>query len=169
MRILGVDPSLRSTGYGLIDVDAERHGAKPVTVDFGTIKCKSQMLQSGCLLRIREELTDLIEQYQPDAMAVEGIIFVHSHQIAINLGAARGACILAGAQAGLEIFEYAPRKVKQSVVGKGAAQKQQVGFMVRVLLGLRETPQADAADALAIALTHAQNLQLQGLNQSTRI
>ena len=87
---------------------------------------------------------------------VEGVIFVQSHRTAITLGAARGAAIVAAAERGLPIYEYAPRRVKQSVVGRGGAQKDQVAFMVRALLGLTETPAADAADALAIGLTHLQ-------------
>ena len=82
------------------------------------------------------------------------MIFVQSHRTAITLGAARGAALVAAAERGLPIYEYAPRRVKQSVVGRGGAQKEQVAFMVRALLGLTETPAADAADALAIGLTH---------------
>jgi crossover junction endodeoxyribonuclease RuvC len=98
----------------------------------------------------------LIEQWQPSAMAVESIIYVQSHQTAIVLGAARGCALLAAAQRGLPIHEYPPKRVKQAVVGVGSAQKQQVAFMVRALFRLTETPSPDAADALAIGLTHLQ-------------
>ena len=87
-------------------------------------------------------------------MAVEGIIFVQSHRTAISMGAARAAALIAAADHGLPVYEYAPRKIKQAVVGKGAADKEQVAFMVRALLGLSENPPHDAADALAIAFAH---------------
>jgi Holliday junction resolvasome, endonuclease subunit len=91
-------------------------------------------------------------------MAVEGIIYVQSYQTAITLGAARAAVILAASMRCLPVHEYAPRRVKQAVVGRGAADKRQVAFMVRVLLGMRQTPPADAADAIAIGITHFQAL-----------
>ncbi|MEM9018659.1 MAG: crossover junction endodeoxyribonuclease RuvC, partial [Verrucomicrobiota bacterium] len=90
----------------------------------------------------------------PEVCAVEGVIYVQSYKTAITMGAARGAAILAAAEHGMEIFEYAPRRVKQAVVGRGGADKQQVAFMVRSLLGLTETPPPDAADAIAIGIAH---------------
>jgi crossover junction endodeoxyribonuclease RuvC len=117
------------------------------------------MLPSGCLVAIRSRIAELIMQHEPECAVIEGVIFVQSHRIAITLGAARGAALIAASERGLPIYEYAPRRVKQSVVGRGGAQKQQVGFMVRVLLGLSETPQPDAADALAIGLTHFQSAE----------
>ena len=105
-------------------------------------------------MEIRRRVLELIEQHAPDTVAVEGVIFVQSYPTAIVLGAARGAALMAAAERGLPIHEYAPREVKQAVVGRGGAEKTQVAFMVRALLGLTETPQADAADALAIGLTH---------------
>ena len=98
----------------------------------------------------------MIEKWQPDEVAVEGIIYVQSHRTAISMGAARAAALIAAADRSLPIFEYAPRKVKQAIVGKGSADKSQVAFMVRALLGLDETPPHDAADALAIGLAHLQ-------------
>jgi crossover junction endodeoxyribonuclease RuvC len=98
----------------------------------------------------------VIEKHQPDEVAVEGIIYVQSHRTAISMGAARAAALIAAADAGLSVFEYAPMKVKMAVTGKGKADKQQVAFMVRALLGLSETPPHDAADALAIGLAHLQ-------------
>jgi crossover junction endodeoxyribonuclease RuvC len=106
---------------------------------------------------IHERISELIQKHGPDCAAFESVIFVQSYRTAITLGAARGAALLAAASRGLPIYEYAPRRVKQSVVGRGGADKGQVGFMVRALLGLTETPAADAADALAIAITHFQN------------
>ena len=152
MRVLAIDPSLRGTGFAIL----EKAGAKVRAVIYGTIKNRPDLLPSGCLVAIHERIGDLIREHAPECAAVESVIFVQSHRIAITLGAARGAAILAAAARGLPIYEYAPRRVKQSVVGKGAAQKNQVAFMVRALLGLTETPAADAADALAIGLTHLQ-------------
>ena len=102
----------------------------------------------------RRGLADLIREHAPDCCALESVIYVQSYKTAIILGAARGAAILAAAEKGLPVFEYPPKRIKQSTVGRGAAGKDQVAFMVRALLGLTETPDADSADALAIALTH---------------
>jgi crossover junction endodeoxyribonuclease RuvC len=152
VRIIAIDPSLRSSGYAVL----ERTGGKVRAVDFGLVKNPASLLPSGCLVAIRSRIAEVIVQHAPECAVFEGVIFVQSHRTAITLGAARGAALLAAAERGLPIFEYAPRRVKQSVVGRGGAQKQQVAFMVRVLLGLSETPPADAADALAIGLTHFQ-------------
>src|SRR6266481_5208089 len=103
---------------------------------------------------IVDRLIELIREHTPDCCALESVIYVQSHKTAILLGAARGAAILAAAENGLPVFEYPPTRIKQATVGRGAAGKNQVAFMVRALLGLTETPDADAADALAIALTH---------------
>lgn len=155
MRVLAIDPSLRGTGFAVV----EKRDGKLRAVDFGTIRNKPALLPSGCLVAIHERITELISGHQPECAAVEGVIFVQSYKTAITLGAARGAALVAVAAKGLPIYEYAPRRVKQSVVGRGGAQKDQVGFMVRVLLGLTETPPPDAADALAIALTHFQTAE----------
>ncbi len=111
---------------------------------------------SGCLLEIHRQVDELIRLHRPEVCAIEGLIYVQNTRTAITLGAARGTAILAVAQHGLAIYEYAPKRIKQAIVGQGAAQKAQVGFMVRVLLNLSETPASDAADALAIGLTHFQ-------------
>jgi crossover junction endodeoxyribonuclease RuvC len=149
-RVLAIDPSLRGTGYAIL----EKAGGTVRAVTYGTIKNAPALLPSGCLVAIHERVAALIGEHQPDCAAFEGVIFVQSYRTAITLGAARGAALLAAAGRGLPIYEYAPRRVKQSVVGRGGADKGQVGFMVRALLGLTETPAADAADALAIGLTH---------------
>jgi crossover junction endodeoxyribonuclease RuvC len=101
-------------------------------------------------------LVNIIQKFQPDEVAVEGIIYVQSHQTAISMGAARAAALIAAADHGLRVFEYSPKKVKMAVVGNGNADKKQVAFMVRALLGLAETPPSDAADALAIGMAHLQ-------------
>ena len=151
--IFGLDPSLRSTGYGIIQVE----GRNTRVLAFGVIKNSPKIVPSRCLVAIRREVCDLVQEYQPDAAAVEGVIYLQNFQTAITLGAARGAALLALAEAGLPIYEYAPKRVKAAATGHGGAQKAQVSFMMRALLGLTENPPADAADALAIALTHAQN------------
>ena len=158
-RVLAVDPSLRSTGYAVLErvpggIGAP--GARPRALTWGVIKNKPALLQSGCLLAINARVRELVEEYQPTAAAFEAVIFVQSYKTAIVLGCARGAALLAVAHCGLPIYEYAPRRVKQAVVGRGGAEKEQVAFMVRALLGLTETPSSDAADALAVGLTHFQ-------------
>ncbi len=151
-RILGVDPSLRGTGFGLI----ERQPRGQRCLHFGTIRNVASLPLSTCLLEIRQQLADLISTWQPSVMAIESTIYVQSFRTAITLGAARGAVILAAAERGLAIHEYAPRSVKQAVVGRGGAQKEQVAFMIRATLALTQTPPPDAADALAVALAHCQ-------------
>lgn len=154
MRVLAIDPSLRSTGFAVLE---RLPGSKLRAVEYGTIKNAPKLLPSSCLVAIHDRLEELIRQHEPECAAVEGIIFVQSHRTAITLGAARGAAILSLARRGLPVYEYAPKDVKQAVVGRGAADKSQVAFMVRALLGLTETPAFDAADALAIGVTHFQN------------
>jgi crossover junction endodeoxyribonuclease RuvC len=151
--IFGLDPSLRSTGYGIISVEGRTLSA----LAYGVIENPARIIPSRCLVAIHQRITDLLQQYRPDAAAVEGIIYLQNYQTAITLGSARGAALLALAEAGLPIYEYAPRRVKSAATGRGGAQKAQVGFMMRAMLGLTENPPPDAADALAIAMTHAQN------------
>ena len=152
MRVLAVDPAVRNTGYAVLEGDAR----SPKVLDFGVIQVPQHVVQSGALAAIRSHLFHLIRKWEPEEVAVEGIIYVQSHQTAITMGAARAAALIAAADHGLTIYEYAPRKVKMAVVGKGTADKDQVAFMVRALLQLRETPPSDAADALAIAMAHLQ-------------
>jgi crossover junction endodeoxyribonuclease RuvC len=150
MRVLAIDASLRSSGVAVVESERGRSRA----LYFGTIANKNTLASSACLVAIREELSDLIAQHEPDCCAMEAVIYVQSHKTAILLGAARGAAMLAAAERGLPIFEYAPTRIKQATVGRGSADKSQVALMMRALLGLTETPQVDEADALAIALTH---------------
>ncbi len=150
MRVLAIDASLRKTGVAVVD----GNNGKPRALYYGTIHNKAALTSSACLVAIRQQLADLIQEHQPDSCALESVIYVQSYRTAILLGAARGAAILAAAERGLPVFEYAPRRIKQATVGLGAAAKSQVAFMVRALYGLTETPEADAADALAIGLTH---------------
>lgn len=150
MRVLAIDASLRGSGVAIV----EGEGSKLRAVYFGTIVNKASLRPSSCLVAIHDQLAALIHEHEPDCCALESVIFVQSHKTAIALGAARGAAILAAAERGLPVFEYAPTRIKQATVGRGGADKSQVAFMVRAMLGLTETPQSDAADALAIGLTH---------------
>ena len=152
MRVLSIDPAVRNTGYAVLEGDPR----KPTVLAFDVISIPSKIPQSAALSAIRSHLVNVIQKFQPDEVAVEGIIYVQSHQTAISIGAARAAALIAAADHGLPVYEYAPRKVKSAVVGNGNADKSQVAFMVRALLGLSETPPADAADALAIAMAHLQ-------------
>src|SRR5579864_2355661 len=167
MRVLAIDASLRSTGVAILDAS----NGKARALYFGTITNRQSLPSSSCLVAIRDQLVDLIRQHEPDCCALESVIYVQSYKTAILLGAARGAAILAAAENGLPVFEYPPTRIKQATVGRGGAGKDQVAFMVRALLGLTETPDADAADALAIGLTHvrAQESAKLGIRAASQI
>ena len=150
MRVLSIDASLRNSGVAIIEVNEGKFS----TLYFGVIHNPSSLRMSSCLVAIRDRLTELIHTYEPDCCALESVIYVQSYKTAITLGAARGSAILAATERGLPVFEYAPKRIKQATVGNGSADKAQVAFMVRALLSLTETPADDAADALAIGLTH---------------
>jgi crossover junction endodeoxyribonuclease RuvC len=167
MRVLAIDASLRSTGVAVLDADNGKIEARY----FGIIHNPSSLLFSACLLEIRQRVADLIRTYHPDCCALESVIYVQSYKTAITLGAARGSAIMTAAEHGLPIFEYAPKRIKQATVGRGAADKSQVAYMVRALLGLTETPGNDEADALAIGLTHvrAQETARLGLTKAAQI
>ncbi len=163
--ILGIDPSLRGTGYGVIRL-ARPH---PETLAHGTISCPATWERSRCLAKISSTLRDVLKQHQPTLCVVEGIFFAQNIQTAIIMGEARGAALATVAEAGLEIYELATRKVKQAIVGYGAAQKIAVAKMVQRMLQLAELPAPDAADALALALAHAQENGRFTLNAPKRI
>jgi crossover junction endodeoxyribonuclease RuvC len=150
--ILGIDPSLRGTGYGVIRV---RPG-QPELLACGTIACPAGWEKSRCLAQISQTLRDVLKANHPDTCAVEGLFYAQNLKTAIIMGEARGAALAAVAEAGVTIYEMAPRKVKQAIVGYGAAQKLAVAKMVQRMLNLAEAPAPDAADALALALAHAQ-------------
>lgn len=150
--ILGLDPSLRGTGFGVIETGKSTARA----LAHGTISCPAAWPHSRCLAHISQTLRDVLRKFQPTVCAVEGLFFAQNLKTAIVMGEARGAALAAVAEAGLEIYEMAPRKVKQAIVGYGAAQKLAVAKMVQRLLQLAEPPPPDAADALALALAHAQ-------------
>jgi len=150
--ILGVDPSLRGPGYGVIEL------AKPFprTLAHGTISCPDTWPHSRCLAHISQTLRGVVKKFQPTVCAVEGLFFAQNLKTAIIMGEARGAALAVLGEAGLDVYEIATRKVKQAIVGYGAAQKLAVAKMVQRLLQLEELPAPDAADALALALTQAQ-------------
>ena len=163
--ILGVDPSMRGTGYGVIRL------AKPCpqTLAHGTIRCPAGWEHSRCLVMISQVLRQIIQEHQPTVCVVEGIFFAQNLQTAIIMGEARGASLVAVGEAGLEVFEIATRKVKQAIVGYGAAQKIAVAKMVQRLLRLAAAPAPDAADALALAVTYAQELSRYNFSAPKRL
>jgi crossover junction endodeoxyribonuclease RuvC len=163
--ILGVDPSLRGTGYGVIR--SGRSGS--LALAQGTIICPARWERSRCLATISQALRKILREHQPDVCVVEGLFFAQNLQTALIMGEARGAAMAVIAEAGVDIFEIAPRKVKQAIVGHGAAQKLAVAKMVQRLLNLAELPEPDAADALALALAHAQENLRFGLTPPKKI
>jgi crossover junction endodeoxyribonuclease RuvC len=150
MRLLGLDPGLRHTGWGIVDAEGNRlrHVASGrVDSGEGTIAER--------LVRLHDGIAEVIGRYRPDEAAIEETYVNKNPSSTLKLGLARGAVILAPARAGLTVAEYAPKLVKKSVVGAGAAEKEQVERMVRMLLPGAEPSSADASDALAIAICHA--------------
>ena len=163
--ILGIDPSLRGTGYGVIRAGKPN----PVALAHGTITCPKDWERSRCLAKISQALRDVLLEFSPEVCVVEGLFFAQNLKTAIIMGEARGAALAAVAESGIEIFEIATRKVKQAIVGYGAAQKIAVAKMVQRMLNLAELPAPDAADALALALAHAQENSRFGLNAPKKI
>lgn len=163
--VLGLDPSLRGTGFGVI------RQAKPFpqTLTHGTIVCPANWARSRCLVKIVQGLRDVLKQFRPEVCVVEGLFYAQNLQTALIMGEARGAALATIAEAGLEIYELSPRKVKQAIVGYGAAQKIAVAKMVQRMLRLPEPPAPDAADALALALAHAQENRLYSLGGAKRV
>lgn len=154
MKILGIDPGSRRTGYGIIEV----RGDRAVLLHSGVIDTGAGDFPER-LGAIFSELRAVISEHAPDEVAVESVFVSHNANSALKLGQARGAAICAAIAAGLPVSEYAPRAVKQAMVGKGGADKRQVQHMVRVLLNHSESLPEDAADALAVALCHQHTQQ----------
>jgi crossover junction endodeoxyribonuclease RuvC len=150
IRIIGIDPGSRLTGYGLIDSD----GNHSVHLEHGVIRLSGEALPPR-LGEIFASLRGLIREHRPDVMAIEQVFVAKNPSSALKLGQARGAAICAAVDCGLSVAEYTPTRIKQAVVGNGRADKAQIQHMVQMILGLRQKPQADAADALAVALSHA--------------
>ncbi len=153
-RILGVDPGSLATGIGIVEVQ----GSRLKSLHCNTIKTNSKQPFAGRLKTIHEGIHAAIEQFAPTALALEDIFFATNAKSTIKLGQVRGVVMLAAAQAGMEIHEYSPLEVKQTVVGHGRADKKQVQSMVVHLLGLKLKPDSlDASDALAVAICHLNN------------
>jgi len=148
-RVLGVDPGTFRMGVAVIEKDGSGHKA----VFFDTLEAAHEILPDR-LHHLFNELSQVIKIYRPQVLAIENVFFSQNVQTAIKIGEARALALLAGTQAGLEIHEYPPARVKQSVVGNGRATKEQVQWMVRKLFNLKEAPPQDAADALGIALCY---------------
>jgi crossover junction endodeoxyribonuclease RuvC len=152
-RILGIDPGSLKTGFGVIDYQLGKYSY----VTSGIIRIASRPLPER-LAVISEGISQIVEEYAPQVAAVEDVFFARDPRAALKLGQARGAAITASVIKGLGVSEYAPRLVKQSIVGTGAASKDQVQFMVKKMLSLNGELKEDAADALAVAICHANHL-----------
>jgi crossover junction endodeoxyribonuclease RuvC len=163
--ILGIDPSVRGTGFGVIRIEKREAAA----LGHGTVRCPASWERSRCLAQIAKTIREQIQKHRPTACIVEGLFYAQNFQTALIMGEARGASLVAAAEAGLEIFEIAPRKVKQTIVGYGAAQKLAVAKMVQRMLRLSELPEADAADALALALAYSQTTSRYSFDPPKRV
>jgi crossover junction endodeoxyribonuclease RuvC len=151
MRVLGIDPGSETLGWGVV----EGAGLRYSLVDFGTVKSNAKLAFSKRLLKVYDGVSQVIDKFSPDVLAVEDTFYAVNVGVALKLGQVRGTMLLLAEQRNLEIAEYSPRLIKQTVVGYGAAEKHQVQEMVRVLLRMKTVPTPhDAADALAIAICH---------------
>jgi len=166
MRVFGVDCGTEVTGFGVVESDDGAREPRLLCKAMGAIRLSKTATTPARLEQVYRELTAELQRWQPDAVAIEEVFYSVNAKSALKLGQVRGVALLAAACQGLPVAEYAPLKIKSSVVGYGLAKKEQVQFMVARLLGLAELPQpADAADALAIAICHihtAQTLVRQG-------
>ena len=154
MRIIGIDPGSRVTGYGVIACQGSEIGF----ITCGTIRMQREADFSQRLLMIFAGLSEVIAEHRPDVAAVEDVFMAHNPRSALKLGQARGAAIVAAKNNKLPVFDYSPRKVKQAVAGYGQAEKSQVQEMVKVLLELSAVPSSDASDTLAVAICHSNHL-----------
>ena len=149
---LGIDPGTATTGYGLVRIEPD---GSLVAVKYGVLLTPKESTASARLVMLYDQLRDVLDEYKPQLAAVEKLFFARNVTTALAVGQARGVVMLAIEQAGIEVFEYTPKEVKNAVAGYGGADKRQVQEMVRALLQLDSTPKPDdAADALAIAITH---------------
>lgn len=155
MRILGIDPGSRITGFGLV----EKRKQQLLYIACGCIRLQGDTLPVR-LQEIFKGISQIITDYQPEVAAIEQAFMYRNASSALKLGEARGAALVACTQYHLPVYEYAATYIKQTVVGKGHAHKEQVQYMVKMLLALSKEPQTDAADALAIALCHARTMQM---------
>ena len=151
MRVIGIDPGSQTMGWGVVEGDGRRYSP----VAFGSIRAPASMKFSTRLLRMCNALEELIGEHRPDVCALEDSFLATNVKVTMKLGQVRGVVLLVAERAGLEISEYSPRSIKQTVVGYGNAEKHQVQEMVRLLLALKSVPTPhDAADALAVAICH---------------
>lgn len=150
MTILGIDTSLRSTGYGILATE----GSRMRCITCGNIKNGPKLSLTACLKAIHAKVVELIETYHPDELAIESVIYGKNAGTMLVLGEARGAVLTAAAKAGLPVYEYEPRRMKKAICGNGLAEKEQIQRMIKTLLSLHELPQNDAADALGLAICH---------------
>jgi crossover junction endodeoxyribonuclease RuvC len=165
MRILGIDPGIALTGFGVVDKDGGRirHGG------YGHISTESGTPIPERLKVLYDNMSDIMEEYRPDVMAVEELFFNKNAKTAIVAAQARGVIILSAVNSGVRVVEYTPLQVKQAVIGYGRASKQQVQFMVKELLRLKEVPRPDdTADALAIAICHAHSMDAADIMERNR-
>ena len=162
IRIIGIDPGSRVTGYGVVDTDGFRH--KYVTSGFIQIKADTLGDKLGIIFA---EVGKIVTTWKPESMAIEQVFVKHNVDTALKLGQARGAAICAAVQADLPMGEYSPRAIKKAVVGSGAADKQHIPHMIQRLLGLDSLPQSDEADALAIAICHAPHVRIRSTGVAT--
>ena len=156
MVILGIDTSLRSTGYGVIAVE----GSRMRMLACGNIPNRPSLPLTACLKAIHAKVAELIAEHRPDVMSVEAVIYGKNAGTMLLLGEARGAVLTAAVDAELPVYEYEPRRMKKAICGNGLAEKEQVQRMVKTLLNLAELPQNDAADALGLAICHAHSNSL---------
>lgn len=150
LRVLGVDPGTRRLGWGVV----ERRGAAQHALAAGVVKLSERELLETRLEKVHRALGEIVDTYGPSVLAVEDIFYAEFPAAAIKLGHVRGVVLLVGAQRGLEVASYPPALVKRTLAGRGAADKAQVARLVAASLGLAAPPPSDAADALAVALTH---------------
>jgi len=156
MRVLGIDPGSQTTGWGVVEGDGRRYSL----LAYGSVRAPGSMKFSARLLRISDGLEEVIAQYRPHACALEDAFLATNVKVSMKLGQVRGVVLLVAERAALEIHEYSPRLIKQTVVGYGNAEKHQVQEMVRLLLALKSVPSPhDAADALAVAICHFHHAQ----------
>ncbi|MFZ3172258.1 MAG: crossover junction endodeoxyribonuclease RuvC [Carboxydocellales bacterium] len=157
MRIIGIDPGTAITGYGII----ETQGNKFQVLKYDCIRTSAQESLARRLCLVFNQLEELLDYYQPEHFAIEELFFNKNVKTALAVGHSRGVAILAAARRDLPVFEYTPLQVKQAVVGYGRAEKAQVQFMVKTILGLEQAPKPDdVADALAIAICHAHSYRI---------
>jgi crossover junction endodeoxyribonuclease RuvC len=154
--VLGLDPGTRHFGWGVV----RKTGTRISHVAHGVFDVERKGTLGARLVAIESELMAVIEQHSPMQASIESLFFAKDAQAAAKLGHARGVALLVCSRAGLESFEYAPARVKRTVTGRGLAEKAQVAQMIRIVLGLPQVPRPDAADALAIAVTHLQGSRL---------